>query len=266
VLFLYLSRTAPTINLAVRNAFLQRRHFMTDLPGDDFEVEEVDVEECAKAGKRPPRAKRYRIRIDRDRFGVQQPIVTKLELLALAGKSSEKWRVYQKLRGGQLDEVKDGEKVDLRERGVERFTTVEHTQTDGEAAAQEAPPARRAFRMPEEDEDYVNSLGLRWETIQEGKVSWLLIHEYAIPEGFNASTATLAIRVEGYPPAKLDMAYFLPSLSKRSGTNIPNLSPHALDGNQYQQWSRHYAWREDEDSLVTHLLRVKAWLLDELNR
>ena len=58
-----------------------------------------------------------------------------------------------------------------------------------------------------------------------GTVRWLLIHDYQIPPGFNVGTATMAIKVEGgYPPAKLDMAYFLPHLSKQSGTSIPNLT------------------------------------------
>jgi len=239
---------------------------MAKEPEDDFEEEEVDVEELAKQGKPVPRAKRYRIRIDRDRFVVSTQFVTKAELLQLAGKTADKYRIHQKLRGGQMDEVTDGEQVDLRGKGVERFVTVELTQTDGEEAAQEALPARRTFRLPEDDEEYLNSLGQPWETIKDGEVPWLLIHDFTIPGGFNVGTTTVAIRIEGYPPAKLDMVSFLPGLSKTSGTNIPNLSPVAIDGSQYQQWSRHYSWREGDDSLVTHLLRVKEWLLDELKR
>jgi hypothetical protein len=245
---------------------LVKEFSMANQPDEDFEEEEVDVEEYAKQGKPVPRAKRYRIRIDRERFVVMKPFITKAELLALVNKTADKWRIHQKLRGGQMDEVTDSENVDLRGKGVERFVTVELSQTDGEGAAQEAPPARRTFRLPEEDEDYLRSLGLRWETIKDGNVLWLLLHDYPIPVGFNVSNATVAIRVEGYPPAKLDMASFLPNLSKNSGTIIPSLSIQAIDGSQYQQWSRHYSWREGEDSLVTHILKVKEWLLDELKR
>src|SRR6478736_6361565 len=137
---------------------------------NDLEEEEVDVEELVKQGKRVPRAKRYRIRIDRERFVVTTPIVTKRDLLALVNKSPDRWKIHQKLRGGQMDEVTGGEKVDLRERGVERFVTMELTQTDGETAAQEAPPARRAFDLPEEDVDFLNSIGFVWEAIIDGKV------------------------------------------------------------------------------------------------
>ena len=235
------------------------------MPDEEFEEEEVDVEELVKQGKPVPRAKRYRIRIDRDRYTVTKPIVTKGDLLALAGKSPDRWKIHQKLRGGQMDEVTDGEKVDLRERGVERFVTMELTQTDGEAAAQEALPARGEFGLPEEDVDFLNSLGLVWETVIDGKVRWLLIDNYPIPAGFNVAEATLAIKVEGgYPPAKLDMAYFKPDLSK--GANIPNLSNIAINGENFQQWSRHYEWREGVDTLATHYLRIQEWLISELKR
>jgi hypothetical protein len=239
---------------------------MANQPEDDFEEEEVDIEELVKQGKPVPRAKRYRIRIDRERYVVTTPFITKQELLQLVNKSPDRWRIHQKLRGGQMDEVTDREKVDLRGKGVERFVTVELTQTDGEAAAQEAPPARRAFRLPENDEEFLESLQLPWETIKDGKVHWLLIHNYPLPAGFTVTDATLAIRIEGYPPAKLDMASFLPALSKAGGASIPSLSNQTIDGSTYQQWSRHYEWREGDDTLVTHTLRVKNWLLDELKR
>lgn len=233
---------------------------------EEFEEDEVDIEELAKQGKRIPRARRYRIRIDRERYVAERPFITKAELLTLAGKTPDKWLIHQKLRGGQMDEVTDGEKVDLRERGVERFVTMELTQTDGETAAQEAPPARRAFDLPEEDVDFLNTLGLVWATIIDGKVRWLLVYDYPVPAGFNVAQATLAIKVEGgYPPAKLDMAYFMPALSKASG-NIPNLSTITIAGQNFQQWSRHYEWREGVDTLTTHYLRVRDWLVGELNR
>jgi hypothetical protein len=236
-------------------------------PEDDFEEEEVDIEELVKQGKRVPRAKRYRIRIDKERFVVTTPFITKAELFGLVGKPTDKWRIHQKLRGGQMDEVTDSEKVDLRERGVERFVTMELTQTDGETAAQEAPPARRAFDLPEEDTEFLNSLDQVWETVKQADVRWLLVHDYPLPSGFNVSKATLAIKIEGgYPPAKLDMVHFLPGLSKVSGTAIPNLSTVTIDDKQYQQWSRHYTWREGVDDLAVHYRRVEQWLLDELKR
>lgn len=43
---------------------------------EEFEEEEVDVEELLKQGKPIPRAKRYRIRIGREKYVVHRPIVT----------------------------------------------------------------------------------------------------------------------------------------------------------------------------------------------
>lgn len=240
---------------------------MATQPEEDFEEDEVDVEELVKQGKKVPKAKRYKIRIDREKFVVHQPVVTGPELLALVGKSPDKWRIHQKLRGGQMDEVKPGEKVDLREKGVERFVTMELAQTDGEGAAQEAPPARRAFDLPEEDSDFLNSLGLFWETVKDGEVRWLLVRDFPIPSGFNVARAMLAVKIEGgYPPSKLDMAYFKPALSKSNGGGIPNLTTLSINGEQFQQWSRHYEWREGIDTLTIHYRRIEQWLLDELKR
>ncbi len=240
---------------------------MADKPEDEFEIEEIDVEEYAKQRKKFPRARRYRIRIDRERYVVKSPFVTKDELLSLAGKCGDKWRIHQKLRGGQLDEVKDDEKVDLRERGVERFVTMELTQTDGEAPATEVASPRRTFRLPADDEDYLNSLGLAWESILDGNVQWLLIHKHPIPEDFDTPTATVAIRIErSYPPSKLDMVYIHPQLSRQDAKPIPALSTQQIEGVSFQRWSRHYAWREGVDSLSTHHLSIKGWLSDELKR
>ena len=234
---------------------------------DEFEVEEVDIEECAKAGKRPPCAKRYRIRIDREKYVVDHAIITGPELLCLAGKPVEKWRIHQKLRGGQMDEVKADENVDLRERGIERFVTMELCQTDGEGISDAKIATRRQFRLPEEDEAFLKTVELRWETVLENSGRWLLIHDYSVPDGLTPTSVVAAIRIEGgYPPSKLDMVYFFPGLARSDGKAIPQLSVQSIDGKSFQRWSRHYGWREGVDSVATHFLRVKEWLFDELDR
>src|SRR5687767_13369850 len=115
---------------------------MATKPSDENEDihDVVDVEEYVKAGKKPPKAKQYRIRIDRERYTVAKSLITGRELLALAGKSVEQWRVHQKLRGGQMQEVGLDQQVDLRESGVKRFVTMELSQTDGEEQAAATMP------------------------------------------------------------------------------------------------------------------------------
>ena len=92
----------------------------------------VDVEEYALAGKRPPRAKRYRIRIDKERYVVELSGMTGRELLVLAKKvPPEQWMLTQKLRGGEVKKIGLDETVDFTAPGVERFMTLPLDQTEG---------------------------------------------------------------------------------------------------------------------------------------
>lgn len=247
---------------------------IVEVIGEGDLVEIVDIEIYAKENKRPPRAKHYKFRIDRDPFTVDDRIITGATLFELAKKSPEKWRMHQKLHGGQMMEIKVGDKVDLGEPGIERFVTMELTQGDGEQAMATEPsppssenPVRRVFRLPEEDEAYLDTLGLRWETIVDSRVRWVVIHDHPLPEGYTAQKVTIAIRIEGgYPPAALDMMYFLPPLARADGIAIRKTEAHNIDGGTYQRWSRHYTWREGVDALATHHLHIQHWLNAEPKR
>lgn len=94
-------------------------------------VDEVDVEEAVKAGRPVPPAKRYRIRIDKEQKVVEQSVVSGRLILSLVGKTPETHLLSQRLRGGHVDEVGADEKVDLRERGVERFMTLKRDPQEG---------------------------------------------------------------------------------------------------------------------------------------
>jgi hypothetical protein len=91
----------------------------------------IDVEEFARAGKPVPKEKRYRIRVDKEKFVVTQPTISGSELLALVGKTPDKYNVYLHVHGGQTKLIKPDEKVDLTEPGVERFTTMKIENTEG---------------------------------------------------------------------------------------------------------------------------------------
>lgn len=146
----------------------------------DF-VEIIDIEIYAKQGKKPPRAKKYKFRIDRESFIVENRIITGAELFKLAGKSPAEYRMHQKMHGGHMREIGIGDKVDLGEQGVERFATMKLTEGDGETTtvAQSEPAAalRRQFHLPADDVGYLDSLGLRWETIKNPQGRWVLIHD-----------------------------------------------------------------------------------------
>lgn len=93
--------------------------------------EVVDLEQYAKEGRTPPRCQRYRIRIDRERYVVHEPCLTGREILALAGKKPAEFQLFQKFRGGEMEQVLPDTKVDFTRPGVERFVTLPLDQTEG---------------------------------------------------------------------------------------------------------------------------------------
>ena len=130
---------------------------------------------------------------------------------------------------------------------------------------------RRAFQLAEEDEECLASLGRPWEAMIENDVKWLIFPDYPIPGGYNHRTATAALRIPpSYPDDQIDMVYFHPPLALTSGRSIAQLTLLALDGKQYQQWSRHRTaanpWRPGLDNVRTHLLLVNSWLERELGK
>lgn len=101
-------------------------------PGVEWEVEEEDLEAAAKAGRAPRKAKRYRLRVDREYFTVANPKITGREILTLAGKvPPERFLLTQKFAGGRAEKVELDEVIDLRKHGVERFMTLPKDQTEG---------------------------------------------------------------------------------------------------------------------------------------
>ena len=101
-------------------------------PGVEWEVEEEDLEAAAKEGRPPRKAKRYRLRVDRDYFTVAAPSLTGREILTLAGKvPPEQFMLSQKLRGGQAKKIELDARIDLTLPGVERFMTLPKDQTEG---------------------------------------------------------------------------------------------------------------------------------------
>lgn len=103
--------------------------------GDTTEVliveEIIDLEVYAKQGKRAPHAKGYRIRIDREYKEVHVPEMTGRQILALVGKTPEKYLLSQKLHGGQVLPISAEQVVDFRHHIIERFQTLALDPTEG---------------------------------------------------------------------------------------------------------------------------------------
>ncbi|HMX00892.1 MAG TPA: multiubiquitin domain-containing protein [Cyclobacteriaceae bacterium] len=229
-----------------------------------MESEIIDVEQFSKEGKTPPKANKYRIKIDREVYVVEKGCMTGRELLALAGKNPpERFQLNMKLKGGKVEPIGLDETVCFTKPGIEKFMTLPLDQTEGEE--------RKQFHLLEEDAEYLDSLGLPWETLSDSTGMWIIVYNYPVCSGYNVETVTVAIKVEpGYPRAQLDMAYFYPALSRKDGQPIGAVSGQQIDGKAFQRWSRHRTgenpWREGIDNLGTHLSLVSFWFKQEFDK
>ena len=95
--------------------------------GDDG----IDLEECGKHDRRPPRGHRYRIRVDGDKFMWDAATITGAQVLALVDKNHQDWSLNEKHHGGRRTRVAPDAVVDLCRPGVERFETVRHQAQQG---------------------------------------------------------------------------------------------------------------------------------------
>lgn len=95
-------------------------------PGDP-----IDVEECNRHGRPPPKGQKYRIRIDREKYVVKEEKISGAQILARAGKTPEEWALNQKFKGGKRERVKADDFVDVSQPGVERFETVRRQAQQG---------------------------------------------------------------------------------------------------------------------------------------
>lgn len=203
----------------------------------------------------PPVCQRYRIRVDRQQFVVSDSAMTGEDILALAGKVTEEWVLAQKFRGGRREVIQPGELVDFRTPGIERFETVERQVQAG------AP----TFPLSDDDHEYLESLGLRWESIVEARARGVVIHDFPVPPKFRPDKTDLMIQVPpNYPTAPLDMFWCSPPLHRVDKQPIPQLAQQSFAGRSWQRWSRHRSgavrWRPGIDNLATHIVLVQAVL------
>lgn len=99
---------------------------------DEVLVEQADLEQLAKAGQKPPKAKTYRIRVDDRFFVVSKSTMTGREILVLAGKNPpESFILTEKSKGGALRTIELDETVDFMAPGIERFNTLPRQVQEG---------------------------------------------------------------------------------------------------------------------------------------
>ncbi|WP_447737538.1 E2/UBC family protein [Rhodanobacter soli] len=225
------------------------------------ELTDIDTDTKAKAGDR------WKLKVQGVVLEFNQPEVKVADAMAQAGFDPTKaWHIYLIVHG-QKSEVTAEQIVDLRTPGIEKIRLMQRNVDNGEGK-QLAP--RRLFKLLAADHAYLDSLGLRWETVFEGERRWLLIHDYPLPTGYAPGATTLALDIpKDYPASQVDMFYFAPFVGRTNGVEIPRVQVRAtIDGVEYQGWSRHRnaasAWDSAADNVRTHLVLVESCLAKEL--
>ncbi|HEY4193937.1 MAG TPA: hypothetical protein VGM63_00260 [Mucilaginibacter sp.] len=95
-------------------------------------VEYIDIEEYAKAGKEPPKGRKYLIKIDKFLYKVDQECMIGKEILEVASKTPiERFQLNIKIKGGEVKKVGYHETVCFYKPGIERFMTIPLDQTEG---------------------------------------------------------------------------------------------------------------------------------------
>ena len=221
--------------------------------------DEINIEKWSKGNKNesPPPARRYVLRINNNNYIIETREPTGAQILGLAAKKPDEFRLNQIFRGGAPIEVGPDDTVDLGEPGVERFICEGKMVQNGEAKER---VLHRQFQLPERDVEALdNNLVYPWEAVvdNQGTNRLLLIHDLQPPDGFVQPTTTMAFRIlPGYPTTSLDMAYFTPALTLTNGLAIPAVSSCKIMGIDFQQWSRHRtgttAWDPVTDGVLSH--------------
>ncbi len=95
-------------------------------------VEIIEIEVYARSGRKPPKAKHYRIRIDKTQYVVDVAEMSGRQLLELAGKvPPENYMLTMKVHGGRPKPIGLNDVASFVEPGVERFVTLPRDQTEG---------------------------------------------------------------------------------------------------------------------------------------
>jgi hypothetical protein len=179
--------------------------------------------------------------------------------------SAKPWQIFLKVAGQPKREVQLDDVIDLTTPGIEKLRLMPRAVDNGEAPV--AP--RRLFGLLGEDVEYLDRLGLRWETVVEEGRRWLLVRDYPLPPGFTAAKSDIAFEIPPtYPQTQLYGFYFNPPLALASGRTIPSTQlSGVIDRRSFVGWSRYrpgQPWNPDADNVVTQFALAEACLLKEV--
>lgn len=193
------------------------------------------------------------------------PKISVRDAIKLAGFNPETpWIIILKITGEPKKEVDLAFLLDLRHKGIEKLRLTPRQINNGDISA----GRRGDFALLPQDEDHLDRLGLRCDTVIEAGRRWLIIRGYPVPEGYGLDATDIAIEVPvSYPGAQLDMFYCHPALLRRSGGEIPQTQRReTITGLPFQRWSRHRTWDPAVDTLATHLALVEESLCREVGQ
>ena len=94
-------------------------------------TEIIEIEIYAREGKEIPKKKKYKIRVDKEKFTISNETISGLEILNLVNKSTESYYLYQHFHKGETKLIKPSDIVDLTAHGVERFSTMKIENNEG---------------------------------------------------------------------------------------------------------------------------------------
>jgi hypothetical protein len=195
----------------------------------------IDMSDEEKGGKGPP-DKDYKLNVQGVVIDWPTSSISVRDAITKAGFDANKpWLIFLKVQGHPKEEVTLDRIVDLTLPGLEKLRLTPKDVTNGEA-----PVEFDGFALLDGDEDFLDGLGLKWETVLENQRRWLLVHNYPAPPGYTAATTTIALEVPtNYPSAQIDMFYCYPPLALSSGRAIPSTQVRAtIKGNEFHGWSR----------------------------
>lgn len=232
-------------------------------------LESKDMLDLAKPGveRIVTKPRTWKLRVQGVTLEFSTPVVKVADAMKEAGFDPNKaWHIYLLVEGQNKQEVTSDYMLDLRTPGLEKIRLMQRNVDNGDGQQYKA---QREFELLAADNRYLDSSGLRWETILCGERRWLLIHDYQLLPGYTPAVTQLALDIPtDYPSAQIDMFYFSPAVVRTDGIPIPSTQVTAnIDGVVYQGWSRHRngsnPWDQFTDNVATHLALVESCLARE---